>query len=175
LAVLFNPAVLFQFVYRRSVSSDAHELAPPSVGIKTLGSTMKVTAAVDYMATDAIKPANGLPLPQQGDVITNDEDLEIEVGEANQQQQNPGHLAKIVTLTNGNGGIYREDKPGKAAVNGTSKCMKTEPLPSDLIVANGDSQQSTPRNLQDMTDFTASRELRYFQFSPTRTVNIRAR
>jgi hypothetical protein len=26
-----------------------------------------------------------------------------------------------------------------------------------------------------MTDFTASRELRYFQFSPTRTVNIRAR
>jgi hypothetical protein len=124
---------------------------------------MKVTAAVDYMATDAIKPANGLPLPQQDDVITTDEDLEIEVGEANQQQQNPGHLAKIVTLNNGNGGIYREDTPGKGCVNGTSKCMKAEPLPGDLIVANGDSHHSTPRKLQDKTDFTANRVLRYIQ------------
>jgi len=124
---------------------------------------MKVTTAVDYMATDSVKPANGLPLPQQADVITTDEDLEIQVGEANQQQQNPGHFAKIVTLTNGNGGIYREDKPGKAIVNGTSQCMKAEPLPGDLIVANGDSHHSTPRKLQDKTDFTANQELRYLQ------------
>lgn len=132
---------------------------------------MKVTAAVDYMATDAIKPANGLPLPQQDDVITTDEDLEIEVGEANQQQQNPGHLAKIVTLNNGNGGIYREDTPGKGCVNGTSKCMKAEPLPGDLIVANGDSHHSTPRKLQDKTDFTANRVLSVNGNCDVRTVD----
>jgi len=125
---------------------------------------MKVTPAVDYMATDSAKPANGLPLPQQADVITTDADLEIEVGEANQQQQNPGHFAKIVTLTNGNGGIYREDKSSKTIVNGTSQCMKAEPLPGDLIVANGDSHHSTPRKLQDKTDFTANRALRYLQW-----------
>ena len=163
MVVLFDASVLFPFVYRRSVSSDAYELAPPSFGVWTLGGTMKVTTAVDYMATDSVKPANGLPLPQQADVITTDEDLEIQVGEANQQQQNPGHFAKIVTLTNGNGGIYREDKPGKAIVNGTSQCMKAEPLPGDLIVANGDSHHSTPRKLQDKTDFTANQELRYLQ------------
>jgi hypothetical protein len=144
------------------VSSDAHELAPPSVGVWTSGGTMKVTA-VDYMATDAIKPANGLPLPQQGDVITTDDALETEASDASQQQQNPGHLAKTVTLTNGSRGIYCEDKPGKASVNGTSKCMTTEPLPGDLIVANGDSHHSTPRKLQAKTDFIANRAIRYFQ------------
>lgn len=159
----FDASVLFPFVYRRSVPSDAYELAPPSFGVWIVAGTMKVTAAVDYMATDSVKPANGLPLPQQADVITTDEDLEIEVGDANQQQQNPGHFAKIVTLTNGNGGVYREDKSGKTTVNGNSKCMKAEPLPGDLIVANGDSHHSTPRKLQDKTDFTANRALRYLQ------------
>ena len=79
---------------------------------------MKVTTAVDPMATEAI-------------VTTDEEELEVEVGEANQQQQqNPAHLAKIVTLTNGNS--------HKPLVNGISN-------KSDLIVTNGDSNHSTPK------------------------------
>ena len=163
MVVLFDASVLFPFVYRRSVPSDAYELAPPNFGVWTVRGTMKVIAAVDYMATDSVKPANGLPLPQQADVITTDEDPEIDIGETNQQQQIPGHLARIVTVTNGNGEIYREDKPGKTIVTGTSKCTNAEPLPGDLIVANGDSHHSTPRKLQDKTDFTANRALRYLQ------------
>ncbi|XP_069680501.1 guanine nucleotide exchange factor for Rab-3A-like [Periplaneta americana] len=59
---------------------------------------MKVTTAVDSMATEVIKPS-----PQQGD---DEEEFEVEV------QQNPGH---IVTLTNGS---YRDGKP---LVNGVAK------------------------------------------------------
>jgi hypothetical protein len=115
---------------------------------------MKVTTAVDPMATDA-----GLPL-RHGDVVMTDEELEVEVGEANQQQQNPGHLAKIVTVTNGRAETYH-DRPGKAIVNGISKSSKVETLPGDLIVANGDSNHSTPKKLQDKTDSADNRSPRY--------------
>jgi glycine cleavage system H lipoate-binding protein len=145
-----------------SVARYACELAPPNVVVWTSGDTMKVTT-VDPMTTEAIKPVSGLPLPQQGDIITTNE-LEVEVGEVNQQQQNHGHLAKIVTLTNGSGGTYHDDKPGKAIVNGISKSMKVETPPGDLIVTNGDSSHSAPKKLQDKTDSTASRAPRYFFF-----------
>jgi hypothetical protein len=117
---------------------------------------MKVTTAVDPMATDA-----GLPLRQHGDVVMADEELEVEVGEANQQQQNTGYLAKIVTLINGHVETYHDDRPGKVIVNGISKPINTDTLPGDLIVANGDSNHSTPKKLQDKTDSAANRSTRY--------------
>jgi len=146
-------------MHRRSFACDAYELAPRSVGTWISGEAMKVTTAVDPMATDAMKPAVGLPLPQQGDVVTSGE-LEVEVCEAKQQQQNPGHVAKIITLTNGNAETYRDDRPGKAIVNGISKPLKVEPLPGDLIVSNVD--HSTSKRLQDKTDSAANRTPRYF-------------
>lgn len=136
-----------------SPASYAYELAPPYGAVWISGDTMKVTTNVDPMTTEAIKPESGLPSPQQGDIITTDKELEGEVGEANQQQQNHCCLTKTVTLTNGNRGTYHDDRPGKAIVNGTP--------PGDLIVTNGDSNHSAPKKLQDKTDSTASRALRY--------------
>jgi hypothetical protein len=121
---------------------------------------MKVTTTVGPMTTEAIQPASGLPSPQ-GDIITTNKELEVEVGEANQQQRSHGHLAKIVTLTNGNRGAYHDDRPGKAIVNGISKSVKVETPLGDLRVTNGDSSHSAPKKLQDKTDATASREPRY--------------
>lgn len=120
---------------------------------------MKVTTAVDPMATDA-----GLPLRQHGDVVMTDEELEAEVGETKQQQQTAGHLAKIVALTNGSAETYH-DSPGKATVNGISKSSKLETLPGDLVVANGDSNHSTPKKPQDKTDSAANRSPRYLPTS----------
>jgi hypothetical protein len=122
---------------------------------------MKVTTNVDPMMTEAIKPDSGLPLLQQGDIITTDKELEGEVGEANQQQQNHGCLTKIVNLTNGNRGTYHDDRPGKAIVNGISKSVKVEAPPDDLIVTNGDGSHLAPKKVQDKTDSTASRAPRY--------------
>jgi lipoprotein-anchoring transpeptidase ErfK/SrfK len=143
-----------------SVASNAHELAPPNVAVWSLGDTMKVTTTVDPMTTEAIKPASGLPSPQQSDITTTNKELE-EVNEANQQQQNHGCLAKTVTLPNGNRATYQDDRPGKAIVNGISKSMKVETPPGDLIVTNGDSNHSAPKKLQDKTDSTTSRAPRY--------------
>ena len=84
---------------------------------------MKVTTAVDAMATEAT-------------VNTDEEEVEVEVGEANKQQQEiPAHLAKIVTLTNGSS--------HKPLVNGISN-------KSDLIVTNGDSNHSTPKKTEEI-------------------------
>ncbi|XP_021925436.1 guanine nucleotide exchange factor for Rab-3A-like [Zootermopsis nevadensis] len=108
---------------------------------------MRVTTAVDPMATDA-----GLPLRQHDDVVMTDE---VEDGEANRQQQNPGHLA---TLTNGRAETY-DDRLGKATVNGISKPSKAETTTTpggDLIVANGNSNHSTPKKLQAKTDSAAN-------------------
>ncbi|XP_023708397.1 guanine nucleotide exchange factor for Rab-3A isoform X2 [Cryptotermes secundus] len=118
---------------------------------------MKVTTNVDPMTTEAIKPESGLPLPQQGDIITTDKEVEGEVGEANQQQQNHGRLTKTVTLTNGNKETYHGDRPGKTIFNGISKSLKVEDPHGDFIVTNGDSNHSAPKKLQDKTDSTASK------------------
>lgn len=133
-------------------ASDVHGLAQPSVGVWTSGDTMRVTTAVDPMATDA-----GLPLRQHDDVVMTDE---VEDGEANRQQQNPGHLA---TLTNGRAETY-DDRLGKATVNGISKPSKAETTTTpggDLIVANGNSNHSTPKKLQAKTDSAANQSPRY--------------
>jgi hypothetical protein len=151
---------MFRFgLFAGSVASYAYELAQPNVAICISGDTMKVTTTVGPMATEARKPASGLPSPQ--DIITTNKELEVEVAEANQQQQSHGHPAKIVTLTNGNKGAYHDDRPGKAIVNGISKSMKVETPPGDLRVTNGDINHSAPKKLQDKTDATASREPRY--------------
>jgi hypothetical protein len=147
-----------------SAASYAYELAPPNNAIWISGDTMKVTD-VDPMTTEAIKPENGLPSSQQGDIITTDEELEGEVGEANQQQQKLGCVTKTVILTNGNCGTYHDDRPAKAILNGISKSVKVETPVGDLIVTNGDSNHSVPKKLQDKTDSTASKAPRYLPIS----------
>lgn len=146
-------------MFAGSVASYAQELVRPDVAVCTSGDTMKVTATVGPMTTEAVKPANGGPSPQQGS-ITTDEEVE-----ATQQQRSHSHLARIVSLTNGNTGAYHDDRPGKPIVNGTSKSLKVESPPGDLRVTNGDSSHSAPKKLQHKTDSTASKEPRYLLIS----------